>query len=263
MKNVWLDSRKDIFLRELVGDFFEAKSYFDALYAHYHKVSTVSFNQVDAWIGTEIKKGPLWNLRDQCHRLFRNSGLSNNLFEHLFDWTIGSVFYEAIKVREDAYQLESYKPLLEHEAHRGNKALSKIIDEYFSVIENVQSTIKIELNRIHELFSKAIFHLKEILPLYKDNIFVVRLFLDNQNKLPERTFGKESCTQILTRMFPDGLHYAYLSVAEHCIKSGWHEDAVRYLKKALRIDKANPRARSLLEQLEQQQSIHHEEDHTV
>jgi tetratricopeptide (TPR) repeat protein len=254
MRNLWLKSRKDIFIRDLVRDFHEAKVFFDTLNARRHTVSTIPYNQVDTWIGTEIKKGSLWNLRDLCHRLFRSTGKNNNLFEHLFDWTIGSIFYEAIKLKEDAYQLESYKPLLEQEAVKGNKALSKIIDEYFSVIERSQENLNIELDRINELFQKAIFHLKEILPLYKDNVLLIRLLLDNQKKLSDHIFGKESCMQLLSRMFPDGLHHAYLSVAEGCIHSGRPIEAVRYVKKAIRIDNKNKKAYALLKQLEVQHS---------
>ncbi len=248
----WYESRKDIFIRDLLRDFFEAKNFFDVLYNNYKTISAVPYSQVDIWIGTETRKGPLWTLKDQSHRLFRHSGDKKNLFEHLFDWTIGSIFYAAIKLKEDAYQIESYKPLLEHEASKENKALSKIINEYFNVIESAQKNLKTELDRINALYNKAIFHLIEILPLYRNNVLLVRFFLDNKKKLLDKIFGKQSYNHILERMFPDGLQNAYLTVAEKCVTSGWPKDARRYLKKALQVDNKNQKANELLKTLKEQ-----------
>ena len=47
-------------------------------------------------------------------------------------------------------------------------------------------------------------------------------------------------------MFPEGLAAAYLCVAEKCMQHGWYRDAIRYAKKALRLDAANETARELL-----------------
>lgn len=257
MQNTWLASRKDIFLKGLIQDFFEAKVCFDSLCDTYRQSSTVPYRRLDTWIGTETKKGSLWNLKDQCHRLFRNAGSKNNPYEYLFDWTIGSIFHEAIKLKEDAYQLESYKPLLELEVYKKNEALTKIIHEYFPVIENARSNLKDELTRIGELFSKAILLLKEIIPLYRDNILLVRFLLDTSRKVPENLFGKDSFGNILHRMFPEGLPAAYLAVAEKCITGGRPGDAVKYLKRVLQIDHKNDRALGLLKQLE---ALHDKKD---
>jgi len=252
IKNFWLESRRDVFLRDLVQDFIEAKLYVDMLRAEHRTTATLPYNMLDAWIGSEIKKSALWNLKDQCHNLFRNSGTKSNLYEHLFDWTIGSIFHEAIKLKEDSYQMETYKPLLEQGIYKQNAELSRIVGDYFEVIENARKNLAEELERINHLFSKALLHLVEILPLHRDNILLVRFLLDNTKKLSEKVFGKKTFNQIVHTMFPEGLASAYLCVAEKCIQSGWYRDATRYLKKVVKLDATNKKALELLQKAEQE-----------
>lgn len=251
MINFWLESRRDVFLRDLVQDFIEAKLYVAMLREEHRTTATLPYSLLDEWIGSETKKGALWNLKDQCHNLFRNKGAKSNLYEHLFDWTIGSIFHEAIKLKEDSYQMETYKPLLEQESYKQNAVLSRIVSDYFEVIENARKNLAEELERINHLFSKALLHLIEILPLHRDNILLVRFLLDNTKKLSEKVFGKKVFTQIVHTMFPEGVASAYLCVAEKCIQSGWYRDATRYLKKALKLDATNKKALELIQKAEQ------------
>jgi hypothetical protein len=246
-ENTWLAARRDIFLRDLVQDFIEAKLYLDMLRHQHQSTDSLPYRLLDEWLGSETKKGSLWNLKDQCHNLFRNSGTKANLYEHLFDWTIGSIFHEAIKLKEDAYQMETYKPLLEQANCQHNAVLTRIVRDYFEVIEDARKNLVEEIERINHLFSKALLHLIEILPLHRDNILLVRYLLENTKQLSEKVFGKQVLNQILRAMFPHGLASAYLCVAEKCMQSGWYRDAARYLKKSLRLDAANTKAIELLQ----------------
>lgn len=261
MSDSWITQRKDIFIRDLFRDFFEAKIYFDSICSAYKKSSFLPFHMLDAWVGTETKKGPLWNLKDQSHRLFRSNPYTSNLYEHLFDWTIGSIFHESMKLKEDSYQIESYKPLLELELNESqyNKELSKIINEYFSLIEKAHKNLKEELQGISELFTKAIFHLRLMLILYKGNLLLLRYLLDNKKSL-ENIFGKNASTQILQQMFPEGIDRAYVVAAEFCMKNGWYNDAQGYLQQALKVDENHAQSKDLLRKVEEKLHIDKTED---
>jgi len=249
MENSWLESRREFFLRNLVQDFFDAAIYFDRFCNEHMLTGLVAYSALDAWIGTELKKGPLWNLKDQCHRLFRNNEQSSNLYEHLFDWCIGSIFHETIKLKEDAYQLETYRPLLELDVYRQDKTFASIIDEYRTVIENARGSLDDELFRIRQLFEKALAHLKSIFPAYRNNMLLVCFLLDNGRLLAHKSFGRGYGKALLSAMFPDGLHSAYLSAAVHCIANGRQQGAVRYLKKITARDPDNAEALSLLREI--------------
>lgn len=249
MENSWLSSRKEFFLRNMVQDFFEAAIYFDQLCDEHKLTGVVAYSLLDAWIGTESKKGPLWNLKDQCHRLLRNNAQNNNLYEHLFDWCIGSIFHETIKLKEDAYQLEAYRPLLERDVYRQDKTFAAIINEYLAVIENAFSSLADELSRVRQLFLKALGHLKAIFPSHRDNMLLVRFLLDNDKLLSHKVFGESYGAALIAAMFPEGIHNAYLSVARHCITNGRQQDALRYLKKVASLAPDNTEALLLLREL--------------
>jgi len=106
-----------------------------------------------------------------------------------------------------------------------------------------------ELSRIRQLFTKALGHLKAIFPAHRNNLLLVRFLLDYNRTSAQRFPGREYFDAVLSSMFPEGLHAAYLSAAEHCIAVGWHHDAARYLKKVLSDDQHNMAARNLLQKI--------------
>jgi len=235
MNDYWFAFRKDVFIRDLVRDFLDAKLYFDTIILLYRKASSVPFDKMDTWVGTELHKGPLWKLKDQCHRLFRSSYYNCNTVEHLFDWTIGSIFHEAVKLKENSYQIETYKPLLNLDATRckRDKPSLSLMKDHFLVIDNSCKNIQAELSGIRTLFKMAISHLKQLISRHNDNILLVRFLLDNK-RLLETIFGKNSFPALFHHFFPGGLYNAYLVAAEYCRAHGWFDDASRYLNHSSR-----------------------------
>ena len=181
MKNTWLKNRRHIFIRDLVDDFISTKTEFNKILKEYNKSSVIPANKMEIWIGVEKKKGQLWHLKDLSHKLFRNGSEKNNLYEQLFDWTIGSIFHEAIKLKEDTFQINAYKPLLEDavENYKHDKKLSNIINKHFKRIEQANSDIKKELKNISELFTKAIEYLNELFIFHKSNTLLIKFLVDN------------------------------------------------------------------------------------
>ena len=97
MSNQWILERREVFERDLIQDFFEAKLFFDTIMRAYQRNDAISFERLDAWVGSDEKKGALWLLKDHSQRLYRSKSNSGNLYENLFDWTVGSIFHETIK----------------------------------------------------------------------------------------------------------------------------------------------------------------------
>jgi hypothetical protein len=235
MKTQWLEQRKDIFVRNLVQDFFTAKHYFDDVRMQYKKKGSLPYSMLDVWIGTETDKGPLWSLKEQSHRLYRKNRQTISLYENLFDWVVGSIFHESMKLKEDIYQIESYKPLLElglsdNSAHQ---EIAKIIQEYYALIDRASSSLKEEIESIDELFAKGLLHLRAMIVAYKNNALLLRFLIDNK-KSTEAVFGPGALQQILQDMFPAGAHEAYILMSESCMQNGWYNEAQKYLKTAMK-----------------------------
>lgn len=234
MKKIWIEQRKDIFVRNLVQDFFTAKSYFDGLRSHATKKDALPYSTLDLWIGTEADKGPLWKLKEQSHRLFRTSPTSVSLYENLFDWVVGSIFHEAMKLKEDAYQIESYKPMLEMalKDKTTSARITRIVHEYYAIIERASVSLKQELQSIGELFEKGLLHLRLLITAYRKNALLLRFLVDNK-RITESMLGPGALREILLEMFPEGVHEAYMLMSESCMKNGWYNQAQAYLKTAM------------------------------
>jgi hypothetical protein len=236
MSNQWTLERHDVFERDLIQDFFEAKLLFDTIDRSYQRNGKVSFAQLDAWVGSDETKGPLWLLKDHSQRLFRTRSNAGSLYENLFDWTVGSIFHETIKLKEEAYQIESYKPLLEMKVK--NKAcdetLSSIIQEYFILIERAQEKIPGEVQGIAALFNRALYHLQEIIFAGRGNMLILVLLLE-QEKNALKVFGRDQYRSLLKRMFPEGQHAAWLAAGRYYLEGGWHEQSRPFVERALEM----------------------------
>lgn len=233
MKNAWLSKRQNVFIRDLVDDFIASKQYFDKILNVYDQQEQLPYKHIEEWVGSENSKGPLWNIKDLSHRLFRNSGTSRNLYEHLFDWSIGSIFHESIKLKEDVYQVNAYKPLLDHavENYSHDPKVSRLISENFSLMEKVSKDVKKELTNIAGLFEKAVGYLLEIFIVHRDNELLVKYLLDHKALL-DNVYSPDVQNRIFNKMFPDGTRGAFLFVSAKMKENGWQDISEKYQKKA-------------------------------
>ena len=240
MKTSWLGQRKDFFVSNLVQDFFAARKYFDEMLEHYKNNDSLPYSMLAVWVGSDTDKGPLWQLKEHSHRLYRSNRSKTILFENLFDWVVGSIFHESMKLKEDIYQIESYKPLLEMglSDNAENREIAKIIREYYALIDRAIRSLREEIESIDELFTKGLLHLRALIVFYKDNALLLRFLVDNK-KITETMFGHGALQQILHEMFPAGIHEAYMLISESCMRNGWYDEARKHLETAMKIGAAH------------------------
>jgi len=246
MINKWLlEEKRDLFIRDLVENFFEAKVFFDKFYKKYKQGGSISFKEMDYWVGTEVKKGQLWNLKDECHALFRDSKPEIGLCEHLFDWAFGSIFHECMKLKEDIYQIEAYKPvyLQFKQTSQVTAEVRETIKEIHLVIDKIEKDLASMLEGINRLFSEAAAQLKKLFSNYAKNGLLVRFLLENR-KLTETVFGENAFQEIFSSMYPDGLESAYFVAGISYLKGCWYKEAVGEFKKVLEINPQNIKAKS-------------------
>ena len=250
MENQWFEGRKDLFFKDLVHKFLESKIFFGALYRYYKKNDTLPFERMDFWVGSETKQGPLWNLKDNCHKLFRKTGSKISLSEYLFDWTVGSIFHEGMKLKEDVYQLEAYLPTSDTiDTSDDGEEIEEMLEEYFTVIDKASKNLDAEMESIQYLFSKASERLRELLINYANNGLLVRFFLENK-KLVDKALGKNSTKEILASLHPQQPEKIYFIAGMSCLKGGWFKDAVKYFKKSLKINPKNTEVKKWLKETE-------------
>ena len=236
MGNQWFEERRDLFFKDLVHHFLESKIFFDELYRNYKNTKVVPFEQMHLWVGSEIKKGPLWNVKDNSHKLFRDTEARISLSEYLFDWSLGSIFHEAMKLKENAYQLEVYLPSFKNaDSPQQQEEIESILGEYSAVIEKAAGTLAAEMESINYLFSKALERLRELLLDHTRNGLLLRFLLENRALL-DKALGTKGLQHLISSLFPHHPERAYLTAGESYLQGGWFKEAIHCFKKALKIN---------------------------
>lgn len=250
MANRWFEERKDLFFKDLIHSFLKSKIFFDELYQHYKKNNTIPFERMNFWVGSETKQGPLWNLKDNCHKIFRKPEFKISLSEYLFDWTLGSIFHEGMKLKEDVYQLEAYLPTSDKiDTSEDGEEIEKVLEEYFTVIDKASKNLAAEIESIQYLFLKAAERLRELLINHAHNGLLIRFFFENE-KLLEKALGKNSFKEIIASFHPHQPEKIYFIAGKSYLQGGWFEDAIKYFKKALKINPQNTEVKQWLQEAE-------------
>ena len=254
MGNEWFEERKELFFKNLVHYFLESKIFFDELYHNYKKNGAVPFERMDFWVGSETKKGLLWKVKDNSHKLFRNTESKISLSEYLFDWSLGSIFHEGMKLKEDAYQLEVYLPSYKNiDTPKKTEEIKEILGEYITVIEKATSNLDAEMESINDLFSKAVERLKELLVNHAHNGLTLRFLLENK-ELVEKSLGTMSLQQLILSLYPHHPERAYLMAGTSYLNGGWFKEAIHCFNKALEINPNSSEVKKQLQEAEQKLS---------
>lgn len=112
MNSVWFKEHRDFFVTRVVQDFLKAYAYLGSLEKAFFQKEPL-FKQLNELVGNQEEKGILWRLKDRCHQLWRDIDPDVDPDAFFFDWMVGTLFHEAMKLKENAYMLERYAPSYE------------------------------------------------------------------------------------------------------------------------------------------------------
>lgn len=158
--------KRVLFIRGLYKTWYEVNTF----YKQYESSGTISHHLVDDLLERHVRR-----LKDLAHDLYRTP--ENEHIEHkrqrLFDRLLGELWHELDKMRDNIRLLESYQ--LE-EAHYINddKMLLSLYRLDSQVIGNARRELPKLVRRIKRFINKLIPLFEQILPLYRDNIVVLR-----------------------------------------------------------------------------------------
>jgi len=184
----------------------------------------------------------LYNLKEQCHSLFRYKGKGpRHKNEWLLDLAIGSIFHEAMKLRENIYQLEVYRPkYLQYKSKAGKSPYEKDYLQHFErIISKAEQGVAEGIEETQSLFHDA---MAQLLDFFKENAedpFLVRLLLENQPLL-RRVYGPKKAKEVFHIMSERGFLDAYDLAGRSYLQSEHYDLSSIYFSKALKM---NPRNR--------------------
>jgi tetratricopeptide (TPR) repeat protein len=226
---------KDLEIVEIVRGFLKSVLIFADMVNGYHQ-GNLKFSKSEELVDV-TRSSPLFDLKERCHSRFRyQEGEPCDEKEKLFDLTVGSIFHEAMKLKENLYQLEIYGPrYLELEARLGNPLPEREFHRFRKIILRAEQGLKEGMEDLKELFQDVKEQLCELLREYSKNQLLVRFLLENRALL-QKVYGRGGLEKIFASMFKGGIdqaYWAYWAAGNSYLESQYFDMAHRVLKKAL------------------------------
>jgi hypothetical protein len=230
----WIQSKKPEFIRDVLRDFCMVHRELDRHFHSYDQTGVVEFEFMRSLLGEEMNKGQLWRLKDTAHLLFRSS-TSEALVGQYLDWSIGYIFHECIKLKEDAYQRQIYGPWFEQ--IKGEHSLTpeeKLLgQELFQVILQTRESILREITRIRFI----LYHCRRMLIVYLadygENHLLAR-FIYDQNDLVQSVF-RGDYGELIRSLYADNPEDLYIYASRSLRQGGWMQDAAAAIEQASSI----------------------------
>jgi hypothetical protein len=232
-----LEKKQIDLIRESIGVYALCMEVID-LYAK----RQLSFGRMEEFVD-DRGKSSLYRLKQMCHELFRNVEEATYR-EKFYDITVGYIFHEAMKLRENVYQLEYYKPQYETLVNSDELTAleKKIIHEFDILIRKAEKRLKEGLKEVKVLLRDLVVQLKDLLKLYRNNYLLPRFILENEKPLV-KIYGKKGFAELLNDMYVDGRSTLIYKAAQSYLESEYYGSARLLFQKAVNMNQHDQRAR--------------------
>lgn len=265
--NRWFEKRRDFFTRQLVEDFFRVKFAFQETYLVYLECRTPGeldcsglldeqaveqrrqlWDHLVRMVGSENEKGPLWHLKDLCHMVWPGVEHEHDASGSLFDWLVGSIFHETMKLKENIYLLDRYGPaacrIKERPLEVGSSVASGVHtrpEHSMESIVDVQGLIKRaagyavnQIEYIAFLFNHAAYMLRLKMAVLSKNDLIVRFLIEQEEKV--RHLWGEEIEEVLQDMFFGDVVEGFCVAGRSYQDGQWFNRALEMYKRALAVD---------------------------
>lgn len=202
----------------------------------------LSFSRMEEFVD-DRGKSSLYRLKEMCHELFRNADEATYR-EKFYDITVGYIFHEAMKLRENVYQLEYYKP--QYTTLINSEELTplekRVIHEFDLLIRKAEKRLKVGLQEVKTLLRELVAQLKDLLKLYRGNYLLPRFILENEKSLI-KIYGKKAFAALLSEMYEHGRSTLIYKAALSYLESEYYGCARLLFQKVSAINPSDVRAR--------------------
>ena len=235
MQSIVLESRNRNILA-IVKGLFQSQITFQDIYQKYQK-GALHFPEVENWV--DDRGGSLlYKLKEKSHSLFRSG--KKGIFhkkEWLLDLAIASIFHEAMKLRENVYQLEVYQPrYLEYKRRMGKSNYEKdYLQQFEKIILKAKLGVSEGMEEMRSLFQDATAQLIDFFMENRQNPSLIRFLIESQPLLT-KVYGIKKRKEIFSLMFARGTVDAYRLAAQSCLHSGHYDLSATYFSKASNMD---------------------------
>ena len=257
-KQEWFEQRRDFFMRRVFEDFFAIVRSFQDVYQVYlgckgagrpaaidllapknDVLRAKIWDRLTLMVGTEVDKGPLWQLKDLCHRIWPEDGQAGVPEGALVDWLVGLIFHEAMKLKENVYILGRYGPATfrmrdpETVEVSGSRDLTRIMDVN-ELIHRVKIDVTAQMDQLAFLFGQTSYILRTMLPWLSENMLVVRLLAEQEDVVQE--LWGEGTAAVFAEMFHRKPEQGFCAAGKSYLQGQWSVQARDMYQRALSVN---------------------------
>ena len=173
-------------LVHIVRDFLEAHRQMEALAG---PSEALRFEDLQQLVG-DSEASILYRLKERSHELFRmgGSGTPSAEREALFDLAVGSLFHEAMSLRENFYQGRVYGPRVRELRERADPEAARLFEEFERILDAAEARIEEGRDEALALRDQTALQLRRLLGLYPDNGLLARFLVEHADSVA-RVFG--------------------------------------------------------------------------
>lgn len=232
---------RDKDLLEMVRGLLLSEVAFQEIFKKY-KEGHLRFPDIGKWVDDK-GQSLLYNLKERCHSLFRYSGKGpTQKNEWLLDLAIGSIFHEAMKLRENIYQMEVYQPkYLQYRSKVGKSAYAyekDYLQQFQRIMLKAEQSLKEGMEETQSLFKDAMAQLVHFFKENSKNPFLARFLLEHQSLL-QKVYGSKGTKDLFNLMFKKGLLDAYYLAGRSYLQSQHYDLSSVYFSKAFKMEPSN------------------------
>jgi len=242
--NQWLQRRRSYHVMILYRDFHRAFLHFSDIYQAYANNGTVTFSELEKLVGSENDKGRLWQLKDRCHLLWRQEE-GRNIEGCLLDLVLGSLFHECMKLKENIYLREKYRPQLEQylKFPRQTPEQPPVPDpvsgssrgyEWVRFLLRTGGESGSQMESLSFLFGQANFLLRRLLAEETHNKLLLRYLVEHEDQAAE--CWHEPLDQLFAELFYGSPEVGFCGAAHSYLEGDWYEAAKKAFQRALRLN---------------------------
>ncbi len=165
---------------QLLREFLTAHAELRGIFSEY-KEDKIPFAKIRALVGDD-DRAVLFRLKEKSHALYRAHGLATRAVrrEALFDLAVGSLFHEAMKLRETLYQREVYAPRVASLRAAADLESDELFDEFDRILGKSVSRLGEVVSEVRELLVQTGDQLRRLLIARSGDRLVTRCLLSRR-----------------------------------------------------------------------------------
>jgi len=226
----------------LLKEFFLCWVQFKRLYGKYRR-GELRFSDVASFVDDKDPYSPMYYLKELSHRLFRDRNDKVPSEGTLLDLAIGSIFHEAMKLRENLYQMEVYRPSFENLEEDFSSSGKGLREEFLRIGKRAEKGVKEGMQEIRRLFNNTLEQIRLfMIRVGKGNPLFIR-FIVKEEGLLRQAYGKRAFEGLMAELFPQGEMVQLKESAFVFMGSMYFSEASKLWERYLRVNPEDQDAR--------------------